>query len=199
MKHNDYTDNFINFALDSLDKARNIFHHNPLDHHTSEYDHNQDPEVLNGSSVFEDYSRFKDPEGMVPYVMGAASEELKDIVPGSNGALVLIYGPKDDPAVTGSHIGWTSRPKINPTAFYKVAKIHGSLQLTTTEPMEEIIERTNRISFVFTPEKGVGFVLASIHPGDPDPIPDFDNLFEGDEITGEEAIRRGIVRVKKVD
>lgn len=189
---NSYTDNMINFAVEALRKARETFKHNPLQGHTSEYTPTNPPEKLGGASVFQHYQKFADPETLVPYVMGAASEEMVDLVPGANGAFVVIWGSKSG----AGFIGWTSKPKIEPDKIYIVKTIHGSLQLTTDEDPEEIIERTDKVSFVFTPEI-VGFVLASIHPGLPDPTPDWDGLQDGDQITGSEALRRNITRVKK--
>ena len=72
-------------------------------------------------------------------------------------------------------------------------KRHGSLQPVLEKPEPE---PTRFWTFVLTNEgPDTGWVLASAYPGLPDPNPDADGLEEGDEISLEEAARRGL-RVK---
>ena len=73
-----------------------------------------------------------------------------------------------------------------------IRRVHGSLQAVLEKPMPV---STTHWTFVLTNEGESGWVLASAYPGIADPDPDMSGLNEGDEISLEEAARRGL-RVK---
>jgi len=190
---------FVDFAVAALELANEKFNHDPLRGHTSEYERTAEINTLNGYSVFEKSLSARGAKYLVPYLLCADSETLLDLVPGANGAMIWVYGRKDrNESLT---CGWISESRPVKGMRCKVTKIHGSLQLTTTEDVKEEIKATSEYSFVFTPELVDGetrYVLASIHPGRPDPTPDYSGLKEGDVIDGEEALNRKIFRVKKI-
>lgn len=81
---------------------------------------------------------------------------------------------------------------------YRVAMGHGELQLFGDGRITET--PANEFTIVLTPEKdgdNIVWVLASAYPGLADSKRgDFEGLNEGDLITGDDAITRGIPRVK---
>lgn len=77
---------------------------------------------------------------------------------------------------------------------YKMVSAHGSL--LPQGKAEEKEEATNFITFVFTYEgPDIGWVLATAHPGTPDPTPKLDGLKEGDVLSYEDLDKHNFIRV----
>lgn len=76
---------------------------------------------------------------------------------------------------------------------YTMKMVHGCLQPTGVGRLHE--EYTNVFTFVYTLEENTIWCLASCYPGRATSLGDLTNLNEGDVLSYEELLNRGITRV----
>lgn len=94
---------------------------------------------------------------------------------------------------TGETVGINKESRLQPEGEYTLRMEHGWLQ--PVGPAEEVEEPTPYISFIFTYEgESTGWVLASAHPGLPDPPVNREGLEEGQTFKGSDLLARGFVR-----
>ena len=117
------------------------------------------------------------------------TSELKNVYKGNGDAVILIFDAH-------SKVGLESKNLIVADKSYNIEKIHGSLQARGEG--ELTISDTTMFTVVLTPERmkdgSTDYVLASIYPGEPDPIANWEGLSEGDVVAGSDLIARQIIR-----
>lgn len=179
--------------LELLRLAGDEFGHDPIKPHLSNFNLSDGIPVLNGSSKFEVCTSNMGAVGLIDQICFDEATNLVRIEPGSNGAIIHIFK-------AGEPIGWSSDSKPIRGKKYFIAEDHGCRQAFTTnkEDVDILEAETDIITFVISPEfkKRFMYVMASIHPGYPDPISNWEGLKVGDIVSGEELFERNIVRVK---
>jgi len=175
---------FITTAYQNLHDVHPGF--NPMQHHTTKA-------ARPGDSFFiEKLQTVQDVLALLNEYIDNGSEWYAE--PGKKQEVYFII---DMPIIIGTTI---MSPPL-PGEQYVVIKDHGGL-IPSGKTQVSMVE-TTKLSCILTLERLKNetscYALASVYPGEPDPSGSWEGLKEGDSISGEELLKRGISRVKQID